>query len=124
MVNALARGRPSGRSNRASFIVCSEPSQRSLVSSAARLLPAPAVRAARNLVLTFGSVGASVNLVQDLLDSGDHEAAIVKGVVGGADTGVLTTIGIVCDEYRRDRQLPAGAGRLPSPLRLSPPDTD
>lgn len=88
-------------------------------------------RAARSFVLSFGSVGTGVSLVQDLLESGNLEAAMLKGLVGGTVAGALTTIGIVRDEYRRDRQLPAGAPRNPGALAvyhhlcvLSPPDPD
>jgi hypothetical protein len=88
-------------------------------------------RTTRNFVLSFGSVGTGASLVHDLLESGSLEAAVLKGLVDGAVAGALTTIGIVRDEYRRDRQLPAGAPRDPGALAayhhlcvLSPPDPD
>jgi hypothetical protein len=86
-------------------------------------------RATREFALAFGSVGSVVNVTQHLLESGSLEAAMVKGLVGGAVAGALTALGILVAEYRREQRLPEGAPRNPGKVAayhqlcvLSPPD--
>jgi hypothetical protein len=79
VANAQFRSGMPRRSASRSSILFWRSSRPSHARSAARLLPAPAARAARNFILTFSSVGADVNLIQDLLDSGDPRSRHSQG---------------------------------------------